>query len=142
MLLAAAAIGLSAVAPCGARAAEPGVGTGFNALQQAVQRGAELFVHDKFGGVRTCETCHLGGGRAAGKLPNGSPIPSLVGAAAAFPKLDARQQSVVTLPQQLAGCIAGGVEGRPPPPGSPEMVALETYVTSLSKGAIMGQQFR
>jgi cytochrome c len=48
---------------------------------------------------------------------------------------------VITLSQQLARCITGGVQGKPPAFGSSEMVDLETYVSSLSKGAIMGQQF-
>jgi cytochrome c len=55
--------------------------------------------------------------------------------------LPAQRQSVVTLSRQIARCIAGGAQGTPPAFGSPEMIDLEIYLTSLSKGAVMGQQF-
>jgi thiosulfate dehydrogenase len=144
-LAAAGVFGLACCSPLeisAAYAAEGAAGsTEVNSIQQAVQKGAEIFSHDKFGGVRNCETCHVNGGRTVGTLPNGAAVPSLVGAAAAFPKYVSRLQSVITLSQQLARCITGGVQGKPPAFGSSEMVDLETYVTSLSKGAIMGQQF-
>ncbi|MHB1943440.1 MAG: hypothetical protein ACYCP0_10430, partial [Acidiferrobacteraceae bacterium] len=48
------------------------------ALTEAAHRGAYLFAHDTFGGHRrmhgaavTCQTCHMGGGHVAGRLPNG-----------------------------------------------------------------------
>jgi thiosulfate dehydrogenase len=141
-LLAAAAIGLACIGPLETRAAKAAADTEVNSIQQAVQRGADIFAHDQFGGVRTCETCHFNGGRAAGRLPDGEAVPSLVGAAAAFPRFAPRLQSVITLSQQLDLCIAGGLQGKPPAPGSPELVDLETYVTSLSKGVVMGQQFK
>jgi thiosulfate dehydrogenase len=146
VLAAAASIGLATDNPlrmsaaCAADGSARG-STEVNSIQQAVQKGAEIFSHEKFGGVRTCETCHVNGGRTAGTLPNGAAVPSLAGAAAAFPKYSSRLQSVITLSRQLARCVTGGVQGKPPAFGSSEMVDLETYVTSLSKGAIMGQQF-
>ena len=140
-LIAACALGLACIAPPAAAAADAAAPAGVGSIQQAVRQGAEIFAADRFGGVATCETCHLNGGRTAGKLPNGNEIPSLAGAAALFPRFDARRQTVVTLSQQIARCIAGGVHGTPPAFGSPGMVDLETYVTSLSKGAVMGQQF-
>ncbi len=112
------------------------------ALQQAVQKGADLFAHESFGGAGICETCHLNGGRDPGKLPNGKAIPSLVGAAAGFPRYSPRAQAVITLSQQIGGCIHNALKGTPPAPGSADMVALETYITSLSKGAVMGPQFK
>ncbi len=110
-------------------------------LQQAVQQGATLFTHPHFTAQATCETCHLNGGRTAGKLPDGTAIPSLVGAAAAFPQYDPKAKQVITLPLQIRSCIGGALQANPPPMGSPEMVDLETYVTSLAKGATMGKQF-
>ncbi len=141
-LLAAAVAGLVCFGPIDTRAAELAPGTEVNPIQQAVQRGADIFAHDQFGGVRTCGTCHADGGRAAGKLPNGAVVPSLVGAAAAFPRFAPRLQRVITLSQQFDRCITGGLEGQPPAPGSPAMVDLETYVTALSKGVVMGPQFK
>nr|WP_294510524.1 cytochrome C [uncultured Rhodopila sp.] len=140
-LIAACALALACVAPLRAVAAEPAVAAEVGSIQQAARQGADIFANDRFGGAATCETCHANGGRTAGKLPNGKEIPSLAGAAAAFPRFVAKRQTVVTLSQQIARCIAGGVQGTPPAFGSPEMVDLETYITSLSKGAVMGQQF-
>jgi thiosulfate dehydrogenase len=140
-LIAACALGLACIAPLGAVAAEPAATAEVSSIQQAVRQGAEIFANDRFGGAATCETCHVNGGRTAGKLPNGKEVPVLTGAAAAFPGFVSRRQTVVTLSQQIARCIAGGVQGTPPAFGSPAMVDLETYITSLSKGAVMGQQF-
>ncbi len=141
-LLGAAAIALACIGPLDARAAEQAAGTETNSIQQAVQRGAEMFAHDQFGGVRTCETCHFDGGRTAGKLPNGEAVPRLVGVAATFPRFAPRLQGVITLSQQIDNCITGALQGNPPALGSPQMVDLETYVTSLSKGVVMGPQFK
>ncbi|WP_287786858.1 c-type cytochrome [Acidiphilium sp.] len=126
--------------PFAARAADTTVGEA--ALQQAVQKGADLFANESFGGAGTCETCHLGGGREAGKLPNGKVIPSLIGAAAVFPRYSPRAGRVITLAEQIGGCIHNALKGTPPAPGSADLVALETYITSLSKGTVMGQQFK
>jgi thiosulfate dehydrogenase len=121
--------------------AADGAGVEVDSIQQAVKHGAEIYGHEQFGGATTCEGCHINGGRTASKLPNGAVVPSLAGAAASFPKFKPRLHNVITLSQQLVRCIAGGIQGTPPAFGSPELVDLETYVTSLSKGAIMGQQF-
>jgi thiosulfate dehydrogenase len=126
-------------APFAARAADAPAGQA--ALRQAVQKGADLFAHESFGGAGNCEACHLNGGRDAGKVPNGKAIPSLIGAAASFPRYAARTQSVITLQQQIMRCIGGALKGTPPAFGSPELVDLETYITSLSKGVAMGRQF-
>ncbi|MBX5453417.1 MAG: cytochrome C [Acidobacteriia bacterium] len=139
-----AALMVAALAmPFAARAADaPPSQAAQAALQQAVQKGADLFAHESFGGAGTCETCHLNGGRDRGKLPNGKEIPSLVGAAASYPRYNPRAQSVVTLSQRISGCIRNALKGTPPPLGSPDMVALETYLTYLSKGTVMGRQFQ
>lgn len=76
-----------------------------------------------------------------GSLPNGAPIPSLVGAAAQFPKL-ARTGKVITLEEQVSHCVRGGLAGKPPAFNSPQMVDLIAYLTSLSKGSPMGEQFK
>jgi thiosulfate dehydrogenase len=128
---------LLAVSPLSLRAADAPDAS----LQHAVAHGATLFAQDSFSGAGTCETCHSNGGRTEGKLPDGHAIPSLVGAAAGFPRFSKHQQSVITLSQQIDHCITGALNGKPPAPGSADLVDLETYVTSLSKGAVMGKQF-
>ncbi len=134
------ALGLrAAVEPARARAAAPRPAA---SLAQAVAQGKAIFDRNEFGGVRTCSSCHLNGGTTLGRLPNGAKIPSLIGAAAEFPRFKASQHGVVTLEQQIAHCIRGGVQGTPPAPDSPQMTDLVTYLTSLSKGAVMGKQFK
>jgi thiosulfate dehydrogenase len=108
-------------------------------LDDAAQQGASLFTHESFGGSGTCEACHLSGGRTQGQLPDGKAIPSLVGAAAHYPKYASRAHAVITLPQQIHNCIAGALQGTPPAFGSPQMVYLETYLVSLSKGTPLGE---
>jgi thiosulfate dehydrogenase len=120
-----------------------------NSLEEAVQQGAHIFASDSFGGKRTfkgqqvtCAACHSNGGKTEGTLPNGARIPSLIGAAAEFPKFIPQKHEVITLEQQLVRCIRGGLQGKPPASDSPQMVDLITYLTSLSKGSVMGKQFK
>lgn len=109
---------------------------------QAASQGLLIFNHDTFGGVRTCSACHANGGTTLGHLPNGAKLPSLKGVAAQYPKYNAHAHRVVTLEQQLVHCIKGGLQGKPPAAASPQMTDLIAYLTKLSKGAAMGQQFR
>ncbi len=116
-----------------------------HSLRQAVDGGAALFSHARFGSTRsytpldgfnrrplTCEACHSGGGVGPGHTPDGSTLPSLQGAAARFPQL--RGGRVVTLEQQIAHCIAGGLGGQPPAAGSAAMTDLVAYLSALSRG--------
>jgi cytochrome c len=111
-------------------------------LMQAMAQGKRIFEHDKFGGVRTCSACHLNAGTTLGRLPSGSALPSLVGAAAQFPHFNPRRQRIVTLEQQIVHCIKGGLRGNPPAYDSRQMTDLVVYLTALSKGSVMGKQFR
>ena len=142
--LAAAALAAWLLPPHAARATAAGAKPTAEvaSMSQAVHQGAEIFATDKFGGVRTCATCHSNGGRTEGTLPGGGHIPSLMGVAALFPKFVPQKHRVITLEQQLAHCIQGGLQGKPPASDSPEMVDLIAYLTSLSKGAVMGTQFK
>ena len=110
-----------------AKAADP--------LQAAVQRGAHLFATDTFGGHgMTCQSCHSGGGKIAGQVAGGGKIPSLANAAAIFPRYSPRAGKVITLEDQIRGCIAGGLGGKPPAYGSQTMADLVSYLGSLAHG--------
>ncbi len=123
-----ALVGAAALAPHLAWALDP-------QLEQAVAKGNSMFSHETFGGNgRVCESCHLGGGKLPGKLPNGQAIPSLSNAAAIFPRIRARDKRLVTLPDQVQTCIGGALQGKAPAYGSDELNALVSYVTSLSQG--------
>ncbi len=96
--------------------------------------GAQLFASATFGGNgRTCETCHKDGGKAPGQLGNRK-LPSLLNAAAIFPRFSRDAGSVITLEGQLQFCIKGGLAGTPPEFGSPDLVAIAAYLGSIAKG--------
>lgn len=101
-------------------------------IEQAAQRGKQLFDHDKFGGVRTCNACHTDSGTGA---------LSLVGVAAQFPKYNPKAHRVVKLEQQIANCMKHSNGGKPVAADSLQMADITAYLTKLSKGAVMGKQF-
>ena len=104
-------------------------------LAQTVTKGQHLFATEKFGGNgKTCESCHVGGGKSSGMLPNGRKLPSLVNAAAIFPRYASSIQQTVTLEGQIRKCIQGGLEGASPDYGSIDLVALVTYLGSIAHG--------
>jgi len=112
-----------------------GAATKADSVQQAIERGKELFMKATFGGSgRHCNTCHKGGGMTKGELPDGKPIPSLTNAAAIFPRYDDEYHHVKTLQDQIRYCVLNAVKGKPPAYGGPEMTELVTYLTSLSEG--------
>lgn len=117
-------------------------------LDEAVQQGAQIFDSDSFGGKQmfrgqpaTCASCHSNNGKTEGVMPDGTRLPSLVGAAAAFPKFSPEKHEIITLEQQVMDCITGGLQGEPPTYNDLRVVDLITYLTSLSKGSVMGKQF-
>ncbi|RBL99013.1 hypothetical protein C3R74_12065 [Acidithiobacillus ferridurans] len=67
-------------------------------------------------------------------LPNGKSIPSLIGAAATFPHYNKRAGRVITLDMQVNSCIKNALLGKALPYDSKKMVALVSYLTSLSQG--------
>jgi thiosulfate dehydrogenase len=104
-------------------------------LENAIQDGKALFVHETFGGNgKNCQSCHVDGGVGPGKLPNGTAIPSLSNAATIYPRFNSKANKVITLEDQLRTCIAGGLQGKSPTYGSEQLMQLVTYVTSLAQG--------
>lgn len=107
-------------------------------LEKTIRQGRELFSHATFeGNGRVCESCHLMGGTAPGRLPNEKTIPSLANAAAIFPRFRARDNRVITLEDQVVSCVAGGLQGTPPAYGSEQLNSLISYLSSLSQGKPM-----
>ena len=104
-------------------------------LEKAIQDGSQLYSHQTFAGNgRTCETCHVNGGVGPGKTPDGKSIPSLANAATIFPRFSPKAGKVLTLEDQIRGCVNGGLQGTPPAYGSDALSNLVSYVTSLSQG--------
>lgn len=128
--------------------AAPSAGT---PLQQAIQRGAELFKTDTFGGEQryypagsfdghpmTCEACHRDGGRVPSVTTGGRPVQSLIQAAAHSPRYDARLHKVITLEDQVQVCVRDGLLATPPAYGSQTMTDLVSYIVHLAKGQRIG----
>jgi thiosulfate dehydrogenase len=98
-----------------------------------------LFAHETFGGNgNTCETCHVGGGKVPGIAPNGKTLPSLLNAAAIYPRFSRGAGQVITLEGQIYQCIRGGLGGTPPAAGSPDLVAITAYLGSIAQGQTVG----
>jgi thiosulfate dehydrogenase len=106
-----------------------------DSLQQAVERGKELFMTATFeGNGRHCNTCHKGGGTAMSELPDGRKFASLGNAAAIFPRYDDENHRVKTLQDQVRHCVGAALKGKAPAYDSAEMTELVSYITSLSQG--------
>ncbi|HQU15964.1 MAG: hypothetical protein B7Z66_07830 [Chromatiales bacterium 21-64-14] len=105
------------------------------ALRAAIHDGAKLFAAPSLGSNgRSCQSCHLNGGKGAGILPNGKRIPSLRNAAAIFPRYSGKAGKVRTMTMQVNHCIQGGLGGMPLDYDSSKMVALDSYLNSLATG--------
>ena len=126
-----------------------------SSVDEAADQGAQIFANDTFGTkqtwvppnafsshVMTCAACHTDGGKSEGTTPAGAHLPSLIGAAAKYPKFKGKKHAVYTLERQIVHCVRSGIMGKPPGYNSPEMIDLVAYLTQISKGATMGQQFK
>lgn len=102
-------------------------------LGKEIAQGAALYQSTSLGtNGLSCDSCHAGMGTVAKRLSGGLVAPRLVGVAALFPMV--KKGHVITLAQQLEGCIQKGLKGQPLPLTSKRLTALETYVTWLSHG--------
>lgn len=115
--------------------------------QQAFAKwGGELFNSTELStNGQSCASCHPGGGTTGGtvKTPMASeltgkpyelPVPSLVGAAATFPKFKVPNDRVVSVQEMANNCIMMFMAAQPLPLQSPESRALGSYLTTLSAG--------
>lgn len=114
--------------------------------QGTVEKGKELFNSTKLStNGQSCNSCHPGGGTTGGMVqtpmkseltgkPYDLPVPSLVGAAATFPKFKVPNGRVVGLREMNNNCVMMFLGAKPLPLGSEEAIALADYVTTLSKG--------
>ncbi|OGB87756.1 hypothetical protein A3J44_04055 [candidate division WOR-1 bacterium RIFCSPHIGHO2_02_FULL_45_12] len=112
-------------------------------LDQSIAHGKALFMDENLGANMTgtsCNSCHPGGKTTGGEIQMGKMeiyIPTLVGAAATFPKYKAGAGKVVRLDQMNNMCITMIMKGKALNLESQESVDLAAYVTSLSYGKTM-----
>lgn len=113
--------------------------------EQSIAHGKELFNDAKLSTVnRSCNTCHPSGGTTNGEaeipmpLKNGMipklPIPTLIGAAAQFPKYKVPNDAVIQLGEMNNNCIRMFMMGKPLDLNSKEARDLAAYVSTLSNG--------
>lgn len=108
-----------------------------DAFGDLVRKGRDLFVDtpthapEYVGNGLRCSNCHLDAGRLANSAP-------LWGAYTRYPAYRAKTQSVNTYAERLQGCFVYSMDGKAPPFGSPELVALEVYSYWMSRGAPVG----
>lgn len=108
----------------------------------ALKRGEALFKSPTAGGGRqriSCNSCHEGGGTTGRQarvrnLDREVAIPTLLGAAARFPRYTAPYDAVTTLQQMNNYCNRMFMGGKGFELNSAEAWALEAYVASLSNG--------
>ncbi|HKK13561.1 MAG TPA: cytochrome C [Gammaproteobacteria bacterium] len=105
-------------------------------LARMAARGKHIFLHDTFGGRgMTCDSCHTDGGTGPTVVPGSHrKLPSLSNAAAVFPRFKRDHGRVMTLADEIHGCIQGALGGKAPAYDSDTLRALETYLTTLSQG--------
>ncbi|MBD3184811.1 c-type cytochrome [Candidatus Poribacteria bacterium] len=101
-------------------------------IAEVIAKGKALFNDTKLGTTGTsCNSCHPNGETTGGQMMD-MKIPTLKGAAATFPKFKESAKRVITLSMMNNMCISMIMEGKSLKLDSEEMVALTTYVTSLS----------
>ena len=97
---------------------------------------------------QACASCHPGGATTGGTVqtpmkseltgkPYDLPVPSLVGAAATFPKFKVPNDRVITVSEMANNCIMMFMGAKPIPLKSQEMTDLTAYLHSLSADAKM-----
>lgn len=99
-----------------------------------IRRGREIFIDTPraasayVGNSLRCASCHLDAGRLADSSP-------MWAAFVSYPAYRSKTKSVTTFQQRLQGCFEYSMNGRAPPLGAPELVALESYSYWLASGA-------
>ncbi|WP_346837338.1 c-type cytochrome [Microbulbifer sp. SAOS-129_SWC] len=101
-----------------------------------VRYGYQLFVNTQqlrgksVGNALNCSNCHMDAGRRANAAP-------MWAAYFAYPAYRKKNDKVNSYQERLQGCMTYSMNGKPPPLGSPELVALSAYSYWLAMGALM-----
>ncbi len=76
----------------------------------------------------SCRNCHFDGGREKNTI-------SLVGVAGKYPRVEyfGNRSEFVSLTQRIGRCFEVNLDGKAPPPDSPELAALTAYFTWISR---------
>ena len=108
-----------------------------DAFGAEVRKGEALFRHTPahapqyVGNTLSCQNCHLDAGRLADSAP-------MWAAWVSYPAYRSKNQRVNTFEERLQGCFKFSMNGKAPPLGAPELVALEAYSYWMAQGAPTG----
>lgn len=108
---------------------------------EAVRLGRNIFNDTQtyarayVGNGLNCVNCHLDAGRKADSSP-------LWAAYGMFPAYREKNSLVNTYEDRLAGCFRFSMNGKEPPRGSKELVALMSYSYWMSRGAPIGVELK
>ena len=78
-----------------------------------------------------CRNCHLDAGRKAGAAP-------LWGAFVNFPAFRKKNGEINSFQKRVQDCFVYSLNGKPPPLGSPTLLAIETYAAFMARGLPSG----
>lgn len=113
-------------------------------MGEQVRLGYRIFVDTANAAPRyarakvTCANCHLNAGQRERALP-------VVGIAGMFPEPNARAGRIISLPDRIVDCFnrsenaTGAAASDTPTPSSREVLAVDAYITWLSRGYRVGQ---
>jgi thiosulfate dehydrogenase len=108
-------------------------------MGKVIRQGEQIFLHTgmvakRYVGNRlACVNCHLD----AGRLPNAAPM---WGAYVMYPAYRSKTKEVDDFANRLRGCFMYSMNGKAPPYGSAELVALEAYSYWMAHGAPTGEK--
>ena len=108
-------------------------------MGKVIRQGEQIFLRTGtaakayVGNRLACVNCHLD----AGRLPNSAPM---WGAYGMYPAYRSKTKEVDDFANRLRGCFMYSMNGKAPPYGSAELVALETYSYWMAHGAPTGEK--
>ncbi|MFP5418816.1 MAG: c-type cytochrome [Gammaproteobacteria bacterium] len=100
-------------------------------LGRNIFNDTQTYARAYVGNGLNCVNCHLDEGRKADSAP-------LWAAVGMFPAYRDKNQKVNTYEDRLSGCFRFSMNGKAPPPGSKELVALTSYSYWLAQRAPLG----
>jgi thiosulfate dehydrogenase len=104
----------------------------------AVRQGERLLTETRrhapayAGNDLSCSNCHLDAGRKPGAAP-------LWAAFVNFPAFRAKNNEINSFQKRVQDCFVYSLNGKPPPLGSPELLAIESYAAFMARGLPSGQ---
>lgn len=108
-----------------------------DAYGEAVRLGEKLMTDTAtlapqyVGNGLVCSNCHLDAGRKAGAAP-------LWAAFVNFPAFRAKNGEINTFQKRVQDCFVYSINGVPPPLGSRELIAIESYAAFMARGLPSG----